>query len=50
MPQITLFLKCLIKYQLNQILYRNKEMAHLILEPFTLKICEILNKLLGFKV
>ena len=48
--QIKLFLKYLKKYQLNQILYHNTEMVHLLLEPFTLKIYQIFNKLLGFKV
>ena len=35
---------------MNQILYHNKEMTHLLLGPFWIKIHEIFNTLLGFKV
>ena len=35
---------------MNKTLYHNKEMTHLFFEPFRLKIYEILNKLLWFKL
>ena len=48
--QIKLFLKYFKKYQLNQILQHSRGMAHLLFEPLTQKICEIVIKLWRFKV